>query len=257
MKSPKKWKRLPVIDLCESHVDCVNRTAPSVAHSTPFKMIRTTNVRNGFVDADNVRYVEEAVFKKWTRRLVPRRNDVILTREAPLGDVGLIRSSDHIFLGQRLYHFRPDPKKLDFQFLLYALLGEDLQGQIRGFGSGSTVEHMRLADIPRLEIAVPRLQTQHKIGAVLSAYDDLFENNTRRIACLEEMAQAIYREWFVNFRFPGHENVKLIDSPLGQIPDGWEVVKTRDALDIKPRTHVPKEGESPSSRWELYRTTRC
>ena len=69
---------------------------------------------------------------------------------------------------------------------------------------------------------MPPLPTQRKIASILSAYDDLIENNTRRIAILEEMAQAIYREWFVNFRFPGHENVKLVDSPLGQIPEGWE-----------------------------------
>ena len=68
------------------------------------------------------------------------------------------------------------------------------------------------------------LPTQRKIASILSAYDDLIENNTRRIAILEEMAQAIYREWFVNFRFPGHENAKMVDSPLGQIPEGWEVL---------------------------------
>ena len=63
---------------------------------------------------------------------------------------------------------------------------------------------------------------QKKIAAVLAAYDELIENNLRRIEILEEMAQAVYREWFVNFRFPGHEDVPLVDSPLGPIPDGWD-----------------------------------
>ncbi len=76
-----------------------------------------------------------------------------------------------------------------------------------------------------LEFTLPDRTTQRKIASILWAYDDLIENNTRRIAILEEMAQAIYREWFVNFRFPGHENVKLVDSPLGQIPEGWEAAK--------------------------------
>ena len=80
----------------------------------------------------------------------------------------------------------------------------------------------RLRYLQAFEVRVPPLPTQRKIASILSAYDDLIENNTRRIAILEEMAQAIYREWFVNFRFPGHENVKLVDSPLGQIPEGWE-----------------------------------
>jgi type I restriction enzyme S subunit len=75
----------------------------------------------------------------------------------------------------------------------------------------------------RLPVKVPPLPTQRKIAAVLSAYDDLIENNTRRIAILEDMAQAIYREWFVHFRFPGHEGVRMVESELGPVPEGWEV----------------------------------
>jgi type I restriction enzyme, S subunit len=223
------WQRLPIVSLCEAHVDCVNRTAPVVSEPTPFKMLRTTNVRNGYVDSENVRYVTEETYMKWTRRLVPRRGDVILTREAPLGDVGKIRTDDSVFLGQRLYHFRPDPKKLDADFLLYSLLGDDLQSQIKGFGSGSTVEHMRLEDIPNLEFNVPSLPIQRQIAGILSAYDELIENNQRRIRILEDMARSLYREWFVHFRYPGHESVPLVDSLLGQIPQGWEV-KTLGAL---------------------------
>ena len=73
---------------------------------------------------------------------------------------------------------------------------------------------------------------QRKIAAILSAYDDLIENNTRRIKILEEMAQALYREWFVNFRFPGHEKVQMVDSPLGMIPEGWEIKKLGTIADI-------------------------
>ena len=75
---------------------------------------------------------------------------------------------------------------------------------------------------------VPSVTTQRKIASILSAYDDLIENNTRRIAILEAMAQAIYREWFVEFRFPGHEKVKLVDSPLGKIPEGWKACHLGD-----------------------------
>lgn len=207
------WERVPIVDLCAEHVDCVNRTAPVMSERTPFKMIRTTNVRNGFIDTDNVKYVTEETYIRWTRRLLPKRGDVILTREAPLGDVGKIRTNDFIFLGQRLYHFRPDPKKLDADFLLYALMAPDLQSQIRALGSGSTVEHMRLGDIPSLVIDIPTLPLQRRIAGILSAYDELIENNQRRIKILEEMARSLYREWFVHFRFPGHDKVKMVSSP--------------------------------------------
>jgi type I restriction enzyme S subunit len=195
-------------------------------------MLRTTNVRNGYVDVENVRYVTEEIYRKWTRRLVPRRGDIILTREAPLGDVGKIRTDDAVFLGQRLYHFRPDPERLDADFLLYSLLGDDLQGQIKGFGSGSTVAHMRLEDIPSLEFNVPPIHVQRRIAGILSAYDELIENSQRRIKILEEMARALYREWFVHFRFPGHEAVPRVASTLGEIPKGWEVKKLAAVADV-------------------------
>ena len=239
------WRRVPIVELCEAHVDCVNRTAPVVSEPTPFKMIRTSNVQNGFIDTENVRYVTEEIYKKWTRRLIPKCGDVILTREAPLGEVGKIRTDDSIFLGQRLYQFRPDPKKLDADFLLYSLLGEDLQGQVRGFGSGATVEHMRLEDIPNLEISLPPLPMQQRIGGILSAYDDLIENSRRRIRILETMARAIYREWFVDFCFPGSEKVPRVASPLGDVPKGWEVKRAPECVDINPRVVIPRDGEKP------------
>lgn len=242
--SATAWRRLPIVSLCEAHVDCVNRTAAVVNEPTPFKMLRTTNVRNGYVDAENVRYVTEETYKRWTRRLVPKRGDIILTREAPLGDVGKIRTDDFVFLGQRLYHFRSDPKKLDADFLLYSLLGDDLQSQIKAFGSGSTVEHMRLEDIPSLEFNVPPLPIQQRIAGILSAYDELIENSQRRIKILESMARALYREWFVHFCFPGHESVPRVPSPLGDIPQGWEVKKFTDIADVlsggTPKTDVPE-----------------
>lgn len=239
------WNTLPISEVCELIIDCVNKTAPTVAGPTPYKMIRTTNVRDGWVDTSNVRYVEEDIYKKWVRRGEPRNGDVILTREAPLGEVGLLRDAKGVFLGQRLVMYRADPEKLDNCFLLYSLLSHDLQGQIKAFGSGSTVEHMRVPDCGKLELSVPPLETQRKIATILSAYDDLIENNARRIKILEEMAQALYREWFVNFRFLGHEKVKIVDSPLGKIPEGWEVVPVTEAVEVKPKTKVPKEGEKP------------
>ena len=86
--------------------------------------------------------------------------------------------------------------------------------------------------VSRIPLYLPPLQTQHKIASILSAYDDLIENNTRRIAILEEMAQTLYGEWFVHFRFPGHEKKRLVESELGLIPEGWEVVKLGEVADI-------------------------
>lgn len=232
MLRKRDWPRVSVADVCESIVDCVNKTAPVVDHPTPYKMIRTTNVRDGWVDLSSVRHVSAPTFEIWTRRQKPRRGDVILTREAPLGEVGLIRSDDNIFLGQRLVAYRADPLKLDNRFLLYAMLGDDMQGQIRSMGSGATVEHMRVPDCAKLTLRLPELPEQRRIASILSAYDDLIENNTRRIAILEEMARSIYEEWFVRFRFPGHENVRMAESELGLVPEGWRAQLLGDEIEL-------------------------
>ena len=232
------WQARPISELCLHAVDCVNRTAPIVDEVTPYKMIRTTNVKGGFVDTTNVRYVSLETYERWTRRLVPKRGDVFLTREAPLGDVGRLTSDESVFLGQRLFHYRADPSVMDSRFLAYVLQSSRVQGWIRGAGMGATVEHARVGDFHKIPIPVPTLDGQEKIGDILSAYDDLIENNRRRIALLEEAARLLYSEWFVHFRFPGHEHVKIFDG----IPEGWEHRALVDLAEVVM-------GQSPKSKF--------
>src|SRR5690606_4517772 len=97
----------------------------------------------------------------------------------------------------------------------------------------SGVPHINLDVLRNFEIDLPPLATQREIAGILSAYDDLIENNTRRIQILEEMARAIYREWFVHFRYPGHENDRLVESELGLVPEGWEVKRLGDVVEIQ------------------------
>lgn len=226
----ERWPLIELIEVCETVVDCVNKTAPLAEEATPYKMLRTTNVRDGYVDTANCRFVSRDVYEKWTRRQVPRRGDVILTREAPLGEVGMLRDNETVFLGQRLMSYRADPSKLDANFLLYSLMGPELQAQIRATGSGATVEHMRVPDAERLKIRLPDLSTQQRIGTILASYDALILNNQRRIAILEDMARRLFDEWFVRFRFPGHEAVPLVKTELGMIPEGWQIETARQSL---------------------------
>ena len=105
VSNPKNWPVAGIDEVCELIVDCVNRTAPVVDGPTPYKMIRTTNVKGGKVNLSEVRYVTEATFQMWNRRTTPKQGDVLLTREAPLGEAGILQSHDKVFLGQRLMHF--------------------------------------------------------------------------------------------------------------------------------------------------------
>ena len=112
------------------------------------------------------------------------------------------------------------------------------------YNSGAGVPTLNRNHLDNLEIRLHAPPIQRKIASILSAYDDLIENNLRRIKILEEMAQALYREWFVKFLFPGHEKVRMVDSPLGKIPEGWEVVPFTDIAEVlsggTPKTKVRK-----------------
>lgn len=237
------WPLRSVSELCEFAVDCVNKTAPVVDQETPYKMIRTTNVKRGFIDIQDVRCVTEDTFEKWTRRSRPRYGDVILTREAPVGEVGRCTFSDdeNIFLGQRLFHYRPDPKKLDWNFLAYVLQSPEVQGRLHGRSFGATVPHVKVSDAESLLIPCPPLDEQRRIGYLLANYDDLISTNQRRIDLLEDAARRLYREWFVHLRFPDHDSVPVKDG----VPEGWRPSTFAELVEINPRTPFTKGVERP------------
>ena len=109
------------------------------------------------------------------------------------------------------------------------------------------MEHMRVADARQLTIMLPSLEVQRKIGSTLSAYDDLIQNNLRRIAILEEMAQAIYREWFVEFRYPGHASVSIRELGGAAIPEGWRQGTIGEISSYLNRGVSPKYDDSSQS----------
>jgi len=132
---------------------------------------------------------------------------------------------------QRTYAIRSiDQGKLFTRYVYYALR---LQLELmKSISTGVATKFLTLTLLNQTQIPVPTLPTQRKITAILSAYDDLIENNLRRIKILKEMAQNLYREWFVKFRFPGHRHARFADSPLGRIPEGWEVTSISDVVII-------------------------
>ncbi|NBO93256.1 MAG: restriction endonuclease subunit S [Planctomycetia bacterium] len=149
---------------------------------------------------------------------------------ATAGKVGRLRCKSSHLLNQRVAKL--DPFDVDPLFFWAVVSSEEYQGRFFKLADGAAQPNMSGGQIEEVVLLVPSRNTQRKIAAVLSAYDDLIENNTRRIAILEEMAQAIYREWFVHFRFPGHENVRFIESPLGKIPEGWKATTLGDVVEL-------------------------
>lgn len=177
-----------------------------------------------------------------------RADDLVFTCWGTVGQVGLIPRggpySEYIISNKQL-KLRPKKDVADPEYLFYYFASPQMVAHIRGRAIGAAVPGINLGILKALEVVLPPLDTQRRIASILSAYDDLIENNTRRIAILEEMARRIYEEWFVRFRFPGHEQVKRVESDLGLIPEGWKVVAASDAITINPKVRVPKEGLKP------------
>lgn len=194
------WARVRIDDACEAIVDCVNKTAPKVEGPTPFKMIRTTNVRNGRVNLESVYYVTENVYRIWTRRQVPQPGDVLLTREAPMGEVGMLLTDDKVFLGQRIVSYRANSAKLNSRFLLYALQSGNLQRQIHALASGSTVQHMRVPDSKNLELPLPGMAEQltavSTLDAIREETQSLGSLYVRKLAKLESLKKSLMHRAF-------------------------------------------------------------
>jgi type I restriction enzyme S subunit len=126
--------------------------------------------------------------------------------------------------------FIADPAEADVRFIKYYI--DLIKLDMQQVSHGTTQDNLSLDKLLRFDFVVPDVEEQRKIAAILSAYDDLIENNLRRIKILEEMAQNLYREWFVKFRFPGHQEARFTDSPFGRIPEGWEVKRLGEILEL-------------------------
>lgn len=206
-------------DVCQFIVDCLHKTAP--LQTEGFPSIRTPNVGRGRLILDGVNRVSEATYQEWTQRAVPEAGDLILAREAPAGNVAVIKEGQVVCLGQRTVHLRPNRAKVDPDFLCYYLLAPQQQAHLLAGATGATAKHVNMRDIRRLPLGpLPTLHSQRKFAQAIACYDDLIENNRKRITLLEEAARLLYREWFVQLRFPGHEHVSTQDGR----PEGWEPV---------------------------------
>lgn len=160
--NPKGWPQVEISSVCSDIVDCVNRTAPSVDYPTPYKMVRTTNVKNREIDLSGVKFVDKDIYENWIRRLKPNRGDIIFTREAPAGEAGVVNTNDLIFLGQRTMHFRPNLLEAKPSYLLYELTSSGVQQQIVRCSAGSTVTHLSVPECKKFIIRKPSIALQEK-----------------------------------------------------------------------------------------------
>jgi type I restriction enzyme S subunit len=235
-----------VADLCLGKMLDQNKN-----RGVPTPYLANVNVRWGEFVLDDLRVMR---FEEHERdRYGLKYGDIVMCEGGEPGRCAIWKEQVPGMMIQKALH-RIRPKAgLEHRFLYYSFRNI---GLLRGFDqyfTGATIKHLPGEQLAKVEVLIPPLPTQRRIAGILSAYDDLIENSQRRIKILEEMARRLYREWFVYFRFPGHEGCRLVQSPLGEIPEGWEVVNFGELYDTgsggtPSRTH-PEYYEDGTVDW--------
>ncbi len=209
---------------------------------------RAGNIQNGFhlQDADLLQPGSVHL----AREKISRPGDIVFTSKGTVGRFAFVKPTTppFVYSPQLCYWRIKKPPLLDPRYLFYWMQGEDFLRQVHQVKSQTTIaDYVSLGDQRRMYILAPPLPIQRTIAGILAAYDDLIENHTRRIANLEERARLLYDEWFVKFRFPGHERVRLVESAVGMVPDGWGVVKLGDVMEFAYGKALKAEDRMPGT----------
>jgi len=195
---------------------------------------RAGNVNEGFHFENADILSEESVAKAKFSRKVSHSGDITFTSKGTFGRFAFVRvnTPQFVYSPQLCYWRIKDNQRFYQRFLYYWMQGKDCLNQmIQLKGLTDMADYISLVNQRKMWLSAPDFSTQQKIASVLSVYDDLIENNSRRTKILEEIAQTIYREWFINFRFPGHESVQIVETEFGRIPEDWKIISFRDIIE--------------------------
>ena len=246
-------------------IDCDHRTPSAVESGYPYVAI--PQLRSGRLDLSDVRWIAPIDYLDWTQKAKPLPDDVILSRRCNPGETAVAPPDLEFAVGQNLVLLRSDGRKVYPPFLRWLVRGPEWWEQIGKFiNVGAVFDSLRCADVPKFELRIPPLSEQRAIAHILGTLDDKIELNRRTNETLEAMARALFKLWFVDFdlvrakaegRDPGLTGSltdlfpdRLVDSELGEIPEGWEVRSLDRIADflngLALQKHPPTNGESLS-----------
>ena len=212
-----KWEKAAIKSVCKGIYDGPHATPP--VSDTGAIFLGISNFSNGRLDLSDIRFISENDLPRWTKRVTPQASDIVFSYEATLNLYAVIPDGFRGCLGRRMALIRVDEEKAYYKFLYYYFYSDAWRVVIQeNTVLGATVDRIPLVKFPDFLIDLPPLVTQHRIADILSAYDNLIENNQKEIKLLEEATQRLYKEWFVDLRFPGYEDVKIVDG----VPEGWK-----------------------------------
>ena len=213
-----EWKKVPIKDVCVGIYDGPHATPP--VSETGGIFLGISNItKDGHFDFSSIKYIGDDYMPKWTKRVTPQKDDIVFSYEATLNLYAVIPDGFYGCLGRRMALIRTNKQLVNHKYLFYYFFSKNWRNLISEKTIvGATVDRIPIATFPDFEIELPSLDVQNKIATILSRYDSLIENYQKQIKLLEESAQRLYKEWFIDLRFPGHENTKIVDG----VPEGWE-----------------------------------
>jgi type I restriction enzyme S subunit len=241
-----EWVEFRLEECLSAFIDYRGKTPNKTSSGIP--LITAKVVKNGRIEKPD-EFVSPADYEEWMRRGTPQTGDVLITTEAPLGEVAQL-GPDRVALAQRLIALRGKVGVLDNTFLKFVLQSAAVQEQLRARASGTTVLGIRQSELRRVVLNLPPIMEQRAIAHILGTLDDKIELNRRISETLERMARALFRSWFIDFdpvrakaegRDPGLARhvldlfpARVVDSALGEIPEGWDVATLADLSELNP-----------------------
>ena len=239
-----KWEQVKLGDVCKSIADGDHQAPQKQVQGIPFITISNIDANNR-IDFTNSLYVSEDYYESIADKRKAAKGDVLYSVVGSFGIPVLLRENIKFAFQRHIAILRSDKEKIFSAFLYYSMLTRDFYLQADSVAIGSAQRTITLTTLKNMKLSLPPLPVQKRIASILSAYDDLIENNQKQIKLLEEAAQRLYKEWFVDLRFPGHESVKIVDG----VPEGWSSSKLIKLAEFKRGKTITKssvkEGNVP------------
>lgn len=214
------YEKVEVKDICKiKSGKRLPKGADFANEVTNYPYIRARDIKNGIIDGSELVYLTEEVQKKIQKYIVNTNDIVITIVGASVGDVGFVKNEfDGFNLTENAVRLTDFDKRVNPRFLLYILNSKKYWELMQQIAGGSAQPKLGIYKIESIPLELPTVEAQNKIVNILSNFDDLIENNQKQIKLLEEAAQRLYKEWFMDLRFPGYEDVNIVDG----VPEGWK-----------------------------------
>lgn len=230
------WEKIKLAECCVSITDGDHLPPPKADNGIPFVTIANINSTNQF-DFTNTMFVPQEYYDKLDSKRKAQIGDVLYSVVGSYGIPVYIKDNKQFVFQRHIAILRPN-ENISPRFLYYTMLSRSFYAKADAAAIGAAQRTISLTALRNIEIEVPNVAEQNKIADILSAYDNLIENNQKQIKLLEEAAQRLYKEWFVDLRFPGYENTPIVDG----IPQGWEITRLKNIFDyVRGKSYTSKE----------------